>query len=62
MLFGQLELISVNKDKTAKPGDIISFTNHLVSNNRAARKEAVRDTETVGRWRPSQSFGNFGNI
>ena len=49
LLLGQLELISVvNKDKTAEPRDIISFTNHLVPNNRAARKEAFRETETVG--------------
>ena len=49
MLLGQLELISaVNKDKTAEPGDIVSFTNHLGRNNRAARKEAFRETETVG--------------
>ena len=46
---GQLELISVvNKDKTAEPGDIISFTNHLVRNNGTARKEAFRETQTVG--------------
>ena len=49
LLLGQLELISVvNKDKTAEPRDIISFTNHLVGNNRPARKEAFRETETVG--------------
>ena len=34
----------VNKE----PGDIISFTNHLVPNNGTARKEAFRETQTVG--------------
>ena len=52
LLFGQLELISVNRDKTAQPGDIISFTNHLVSNNSGQEGELW---ETVGSFRPTQS-------
>ena len=56
---GQLELISVNKDKTAKPGDMISFTNHLASNNGGARKEAARDTQTAWSLRPTQCQPNL---
>ena len=54
LLFGQLELISVNRDKTAQPGDIISFTNHLVSNNSGQEGELW---ETVGSSRPTQCHG-----
>ena len=63
MLLGQLELISVvNKDKTAEPGDIISFTNHLLLTIEQPRKEAFRETETVGSLEAqpaSHCLGNF---
>ena len=43
MLLVQLELISVvNKDKTAEPGDMISFTNHLAGNNRRSQEGSIQ--------------------